>query len=483
MMSKPRRLHPISIAIRTVSAFYHYIIPIGILILFRARNLEAESFTWLFVVAVIFLTILVIRTILYWYRYTYYVKNEEFYIEYGIWFKKMHVIPLERIHSINKFEGVLHRLFNVAKLRVETAANIDSEVELDAISDKEAETLWAILTKNRETTNIDSVKKDKETTEPHRSLTAKEFIILSITSGSIGIILPIIGSGISFLDNFIHFESFVQSAIDLFRTEADFLLITVVFCVAIIIALIASIIAHALKYARFRVSRNIDHLIIQYGLFENHSTILPVSRIQAIRIEEGVFRQPFGFATLRAICLGGGTTDDNHSALHTVFPLLRMEEVNAFLRDFLPEYTLESATYSRAPKRAWRHFLILDMLISSVVSLILVCLFYPWGALALFLIPLSLFYNDLRYKDQRWHLTGDKLIVRSRLFRRSTVITTSRRIQSSKLKQTPFQQKNHLMTYEFDIAGGWLGYNFEMEHIDKEDAEHLLKWLKSTKCK
>jgi putative membrane protein len=61
-----------------------------------------------------------------------------------------------------------------------------------------------------------------------------------------------------------------------------------------------------LAHAGFTLSREGDFLYVKRGLLERREATIPLARIQAVRISEGVLRQPFGLASLRVESAGYG---------------------------------------------------------------------------------------------------------------------------------------------------------------------------------
>ena len=57
-------------------------------------------------------------------------------------------------------------------------------------------------------------------------------------------------------------------------------------------------------FAGFEVVRDGDRLRIRSGLFSRRAATLPLSRVQGVRIVEGLLREPFGLATLRVETAG-----------------------------------------------------------------------------------------------------------------------------------------------------------------------------------
>src|SRR5918997_498766 len=73
-------------------------------------------------------------------------------------------------------------------------------------------------------------------------------------------------------------------------------------------ALLRSLAVRDLLLAGVTLSRSPDgkYLHISRGLLERHESTVPLARIQAIRVVEGVLRQPFGLASLRVESAGFG---------------------------------------------------------------------------------------------------------------------------------------------------------------------------------
>jgi putative membrane protein len=79
------------------------------------------------------------------------------------------------------------------------------------------------------------------------------------------------------------------------------------------------------------VSKSETDLIITRGLLEKQQTVLPLERIQAIRISENPLRQLMGFATV-FIETAGGNRHDKYSRSMTIIPLVKKIEFPPFLR-------------------------------------------------------------------------------------------------------------------------------------------------------
>ena len=87
-------------------------------------------------------------------------------------------------------------------------------------------------------------------------------------------------------------------------------------------------------FGGFTLVRDGERLRIRRGLVQRSEATVPVSRVRAVRVVEGVFRRPFGLATLTVEVTGYA---DEAAAARTLFPLVRVRDVEALLDEFLPE--------------------------------------------------------------------------------------------------------------------------------------------------
>lgn len=483
MMSERHRLHPVAVVIQAVMTIRQFIIPLGFWAVIQLRDMGIDALFWLMLGCMAVLVLTFAWGYISWRRYTYRIEHGEFRIEYGVVYKKRRFIPLERIQSVDYVEGILHRLFGVVKVRVETAGGSGPEAELQAVSRQEAEQLRSQLRVSpavTEPANNDDPDKDQAEAEtphePRRRIKPRELFILGVTSGSLGVIFPIIGGGFSFLAELFPVESLFAFIGRYINVEATFQFISFALVVTFVVALAASIVTNALKFGNFTLTRSGDHLLLERGLLERRRSTLPIRRIQAVRLEEGILRQPFDRLTVRVVIAGyGGEGDHDADTSSVIFPLLEKREVASFLREFLPELTVEDIKLDRVPRRSWRRFVTVKVILAALVAVPLAYFLYPWGLLSLLLLPLAVLYGHLCYRDEGWYLAGDYLVLRSRFLARSTAIVTRRRIQSSTVKQSPFQRPKELATFEVAITG-WLGRGLNVRHIDEQEAYRLLEW-------
>ena len=102
----------------------------------------------------------------------------------------------------------------------------------------------------------------------------------------------------------------------------------------LVLAWLLSTAGALVAFGGFTLVRDGERLRIRRGLVQRSEATVPVSRVRAVRVVEGVFRRPFGLAALTVEVTGYA---DEAAAARTLFPLVRVRDVEALLDEFLPE--------------------------------------------------------------------------------------------------------------------------------------------------
>jgi len=433
---------------------------------FDLSSLRAAS--WVLILPAGVLVFSVLYGILAWYRHTYWVAGAELRVEQGILNRKQRIIPIERIQAVDVSQGVLQRLLGLAKVEIQTAGGTAPEVVLTAVSVRAAEELRLAL---RRPGVLGPVEAGRAGQEPARRLSTQDLLLAGATSGRAGVALSLVGSVMSLFDEAIPWEKVPLLPDHLGGPW------TVLGIAAFVIALawLLSVLGMVLAHAGFTLRREGETLLIARGLLERRVASLPVDRIQAVRIVEGPFRQPFGLVELRVESAAYGLTASESTVL---FPLLRRWEVLPFLRAFLPEYAVE-ANLIPLPRRARRRYALRTDLLGFAMAgaSLLLWLQFPMGFLG-FGLPLAAALLGLwQYRDAGWAVIGGSLVLRWRTLSRVTAIVPRRRVQMAEIIRSPLQRRSGLATFVVRVTSGASGQAFALRHLDGRDAAALLTWI------
>ncbi|MGH2599039.1 MAG: PH domain-containing protein, partial [Dehalococcoidia bacterium] len=236
-----------------------------------------------------------------------------------------------------------------------------------------------------------------------------------------------------------------------------------------------------LTYGGFELRRAGDRVIISHGLLERRRRTVPVARMQAIVVKEGLLRRPLGLASVKFESAGYGQESGESGAL---WPLLRRAEAVALVETVAPGLatSIEPRLLAGPPPRALSRYLVAD-----VVSWLVLCgvalgvgwildngilarvswFQWWWGGLLLIGLPVVALNAVLRFRDAGWRIDPTQLLVVSNGgLTRQTTIVPRRRIQFRTVTRNPFQRRAELATMKVAIASGGEGGGAAVDHLD-----------------
>jgi putative membrane protein len=410
-----------------------------------------------------------------WRATIYEVAGGVFRLRWGVVQKNERAIPLEHIQSVDTVQGIIQRLFNVVELRIETAGGGASEPDasLAALDRAVAEAL------RREIAGSRREPVETETSGPAvvRKLETRDLLLAGATSGQIGVALSLIAVASQLFDNFLS-QNLAQRLLETFAPRSVTTALLYVFILGLFAWLLA-IGGTVLAYTGFTLSRDGDFLYIRRGLLERREATIPLARIQAVRIVEGLLRQPFGLASLRVESAGYG---QDAGVSTTLFPLLPRKEVHGLLLEVAPEFAV-APPLNALPRRALRRYVFrstvpfLFLISAATLFSYLVFDLAAWVFAALLLLLPAALYGRLRYRDAGWALEEDRLVVRSRLLGRTTAIAPRRRLQSRATVRSPLQRRVRLATFQAQVASGGGGAELRVTDLGSGAADALIENL------
>lgn len=465
-MSDFKRQHPVAAITNVLKSLRELLIPI-IIVYFLGGSNEGNFFTNPVYITG-FLTILLVFSVVQWFRFIYKVEEDEIKVEQGVIVRKRSYIPKHRIQVINISSGVIQRMFGLVSLNVQTAGGNTPGTTISALTRTEAEWIKEKLSKDE-----DSVAEEETKTEDvsaNFALSWKNLFIAGTTSGSFGIALSIVGTIASQMQFVVEDDAVVDYAESLFQTELSFIIAVVIGL--ILFAWVLSIVGTVLAYANFAVFKKRKEILISRGLFEKKQISIPYSRIQAVRIQEGILRQPFGFCTVYVDSAGYGE-ESGKSA--TLFPLIKKKHVWDFIRVMVPEYD-QKAEKLRPPKRALRRYIIRALIPVFLVGALLYA-FTDFSHYILLLVPAGVLLGYLRFKVAAVGVNDDSMIIRYRNLAKTTAIVKRYRIQAVSAWDNWFQRRLSLKSLSVNIASSDTGATFQAKDFEENKMLDLVEWV------
>ncbi len=369
MSPEPRRLHRAGIAVYAVGALREAAVPLIALIVVSGLGGGLDERALLRGLGFMVVGIVAATALGYW-RWrttTWWVTPEAMHHKSGLIGIKETDVPLRRIQSIDLEQGPVQRAFGVYSVHVQTGGGgAKGEIALEAVGDDDVRELRALLADRRPAPL-------EQAGWPERRLTRRRLLVAALTAGQLGVILPALAGFFQLLQSTFDEDDAVRL---LPHTLSAALLAAAGLLVA---AWLLSMLGSVVAFAGFTATREGDRLHIRRGLLARREATVPVERVRAVEVVEGVLRMPFGLAALRMEVIGHAK---EAAAAQTLFPLLRRDEVRPFLDELLPELADDLDGLEPPPARAARRYALPPAALGSVVA-VAAWAFTPAGPWAL----------------------------------------------------------------------------------------------------
>lgn len=471
----PRRLHPAGMIFSFIKILKDSILGIGVGTVAFFRQSPTSALLFLLALAII----LMVSSILSWFRFTYRVEAGELRIEQGVFIRKKRYISLNRIHKMDISANLIHRLMHLVKVQVDTASSGSREMELSAVRTKHAYELRQVLQHKSETDAEEdptSLAEEKALdSNITRKMTWGRLFIAGTTSGSIGVILVALLFVYSQAGQFIPENVFNDTVLWLIQLSVFFIIgLSILFLVLI---WFLGVLGTMIKYGNFSIEKRENELFVQRGLWEVKELTIPFDRVQAIQIDQSILRQPFGFVQISAVIAGGSF--DSKEPFPVLFPLMKKKEVPAFLEEFVPGYEHIFQKVHPLAKKGLKYYMIKSMLF-FIIAFFPVMYFFPkFSWVPLLFILLSGFSGWFKFKEAGYALFDNRIVFQRRgVWNKKTMMTYHRRIQTTEKSRHKLQQLEEIASIEISLIGSHgIGTHFQLHHVSDEAANQIGDWF------
>lgn len=473
MFDKPHRLHPASIIIKFGAYFVSTVKSMAVPfvgVLFSGRHSSAQ-FMALMVGGFIALigALSFIGPILHYFSTTFMIEGDALLISSGFVWRKRRTIPLSRIQNVNVERTLWHRILGAAAVKVETAAGSKTEGDLAALSLEDANKLQAVLLHNHDQSQtVEEVVKPA----PLYELSPRQVLLAGALGNRAMYIIASMFAVFQFEGSHRYFGPFIQFMESLGPVMA-ILVGALSFVVLVLIGWLLSILISATRFYGFRIEKHEKGLLLTHGLITQFRTIVPVGRIQDVRVVEPILFRMFGYCEIYADTAGSFDRKDVASA-NKICPILPERGVSRIGKLLLPEFEFESLAWKRvSPKtvarHAWRHFIGFAVVFGGPLGYWL-----KWNAL--WFVPPFVVYCWItaliayRYSAYSW--TPDILASRRGVFWKQATIIPFDRIQHYTIHSSFFQRWLGLATITA-VNGSSGGHPIVITDVEAEAVESL----------
>ncbi len=468
------RLHPLSLVFEVISHVRSLIFP-AVIAIFSAANGRIDG---LIFAGIIFVPTLIRSTIRY-FSLRYQIRESELVVTEGIFFQRIRTVPIERIQNIDLIQNLLHRVFNLAEVRIETASGTEAEATLRVLSMSKVEQLREAIFKPQSTRpssedatdalSAESTLADaaqivvREESETLHSIGISELIRAGIASNRGTILLGVLfGAYFQFddqLEQIVDIKSMIRAVSEGMDTYTIVFVSIAVFIGLLLLFRLLGIAWYILRFQGYELTRCGEDLRIRCGLFTKVSATVPRKRIQFISIQQNWLMRWMKLSSIRietAGAAGKGKEDATKTVSSRWFlPVVADHRVRELVEALRPGlvWDWESFDWQPISPKAGRRMIRIAIFVSILLGIGGYLSLGLWGITAgLAAMPCLIWLAIKRSKSKKFTRTDQIIAYRSGIFTRRTSMTFFEKVQTVSVYESPFDRRWGMATLCVDTA-------------------------------
>lgn len=491
---EPRNTNPKSVFVGGLSSAQNAIIPAV------AIALGTGGLT-LLVLVPIFLAIILIGVVfsyISWKRLTFTIGAQDIRVESGVLSRAARSVPYERIQDVSLEQKLIPRFFGLVTVKFETGAGGGEDLSLAFLTEEEGEELRRLVRSRRDDTSTVAAATDGEAqrqesddkAEPIFTMGPRRLFTFGLFEFSLAVFAVLAGL-LQYADSFFAFNfwdpniwlGFVEDqGIQIAEYSQS---VQAIGAVAGLIGLfvIGSLTGMIRVFSRewgFLLERTARGFRRRRGLFTKTDVVMPIHRVQGIKLNTGLIRYRFGWHGLRFVSLA----QDMGASNHVVAPFAKLDEIEpiAAIAGFrLPD---ENTDWHRASERFMFDGAVtgaLGFLIAAVIAGVATNFFAPeWAWLAsgvlLVLAGISAIANVLAWRFQRHALDAQQIVASRGILSPRSQIATRLKLHTVEISQGPIARLRGYATLHLGQAGG----TFSIPGVPVERAREVRRKVMKT---
>lgn len=458
--------------------------------LMRKKSFAGITPTMMLLALIGILVIILIIAILKYLNFKFYLNKEDFHLATGIINKDNTIIPKSKIQNVYIKQNFLQQIINVVSLKIETAGDKKSEIEISAL-DKPT----ALLLKQKLFNKIDVGSEQTEEIENvvKRNVffkaTPKRLFLEGLSQNHFKSFLGILAFVLGFYNEFTEFleqldlDKHVKGFMNLDEHDILNLIITNLFILfgVLLFSFLFSVVKTFIVNFNLEVVEHQKTIEINKGLFNKVSLSLTPSRIQNIVITTNRVKQYFNLYSLSVKQAMVNVKQQKNFKIVA----LEKEQLNYLTNKLLTNYNNEGETGK--PRPYFMRISVLEMLFfGSIINGLSLFLFGKdmlW--INVVFIPFAVLYVYFAYKKAYYRISDDFVTIGSGVIDTTTNILEIHKIQAVKLKQTIFQKPRGIATVVISTASKAVTipyvsknealsiYNFLLYKVESQDRDWM----------
>ncbi|MCF7221557.1 PH domain-containing protein [Marilutibacter chinensis] len=461
-----------------------FVLPIIALLIFGRRG-DSTYELW----GLVGVGALVLVSLWQYFTYRYGVIDDALVVRSGRLERSLRVIPFARIHNVALQQTLLHRLFGVAEVRLESAGGQKPEAEMRVLKLDDALALEALI-RRRGRAAEPGAEAGEPQAPPLLALPPGELVRLGLISNRGMVVVAAAAAAMTQFGPGDALENYLER-----QAEQDLRLAAgwadnhhlgpaeyAVGAIALLLALLVlvrllSVALSLLQFYGFTLSEQGRRLTVERGLLARWRTSASRRRIQAWTLREGLLHRLFRRRSLD-VDTAVSENGQQQRALRELAPVATPATCDALIDHLLPKAGWTSLSWQPVPGVAWWRLFLPGLPVTLVLAAIAYWRFGPWGLLVLLWLPWAAFKARQRARRIGYAVSDELVAVREGWWSRHWRFAEIDKLQALRLVRTPLDRHFGTAMLKLDTAGaGAMAPPLRIRFLPEDDARALYERL------
>jgi putative membrane protein len=459
-LSKPTRQSYVAIIIITYRLYRllaRQLVPLLILVLIQGKLKNSSWFIYLSVAVAI---LGAAYSIMAFFKYYFFIQDNKLVVKKGVFKKTTLEIPFDRIQSVNFEQNLIHRVFKVIKVNMDTAGSSGNELQLNALNADMAQQLSGHILKSKKSVNITSTEAAPEKQIIFR-LKLGQLLKVGATENHIR------SGGVILFFFFYIYDSLEEYGVDIVEKGEQYaplakqltqslLFILVFFILFSIVAFLISMIRTVLNFYDLQMFRKEGGFVIVSGLVNKKERAAKDEKIQIIKSSQNLLQKLTGIIELVMKQASSAAVSESRSI--KVVGLNAAEILQAELYMLKSDLKESSAIEMKSVRP---YYLFRRIYWWTIAFLSLSSIFYFLNKFGFILYVFVLYTlmvigSVLAYKKKKYGISEHLLRLDGGIFGNNRQLIQNHKIQSIGISESFFQRRRSLCSVTVHTASGAL---------------------------
>jgi putative membrane protein len=482
-----RRLHPLSWLFVLGTQMRSMALPLVALLLFGKGD-------WWVFAGLLGAVVVALYALIYSFSFRYRIGERELLVRAGIFSRTERHVPYERIQNIVQKRNLLHQLFDVTELRLESAGGSEPEAVMNVITLKAAAELEAVL-KRRGADATLAVAEGGDEIAPWHVLSAGDLLRLGLLNNRGWVIVGALSALVwqfSEDNSWNPMKAYYRFAGEVFGAwthafagyTARALSVLAIAVIVLLLVKLLSIVMAFLTFHRFRLAGDDVRLSTAAGLLTRHVASARRDKIQRLIIGEGWLARRLGRRWLSCEVAAGAQVeaDAENEALRLrwLAPVGTADQIDTIIARVMPGLDFARLEWKPLHPRAWRRMFNAALFWWSIFLVPAVLFVSHW-----MLVPAAAIVGWSWLHARGWArfaayaCDGDYVAFRAGWLHRQWTVAAIGKGQTVSISHSPFDRRRGMHTVGMDTAGARLSsFSLSVPYLPTDEAAALAETLR-----